>query len=122
MAKIDLTWTRLTELNEQNILALPTNLSCVYRLSYLHTDTKAYVFYVGQAQDLKTSLAAHRSTDESNICIKNYIQTTKCFFKYAPLTEAAEKNSAHRQLYKFYQPSCNDQLPDGDDNITINVS
>lgn len=121
MGQLLLQWSRLTLLNKENIEQIEKGTPGIYRLSWLSDDKQIYVFYVGKAEDIQSQLLNHISPHETNVCVKNYIDIRTCYFKYAQIKTEAERSAGQRQLYKFYQPSCNDKVPDGDDTITINV-
>jgi len=117
-----LTWTKLTAINETAVKAIGDNLAGVYRLSYLAEDGSYYIFYVGQSEDIKKRLFEHLSTNEKNVCIKNYFATKKCFFRYAKVTKDYIRNAAERQMYKQYEPSCNELEPEGRDDVRVNLT
>lgn len=117
-----LIWTKLTAASETAAKAISDNLAGVYRLSYLADDGSYYIFYVGQSGDIKKRLLEHLSSNETNVCIKNYLTTKKCFFRYAKITQAYIRDAAERQMYKQYEPSCNEKEPDGRDDVRVNLS
>lgn len=117
-----LTWTKLTEFNKDSIESLLDDLPGVYRLSYYKEDDKNYyVFYIGQSKDIKKRFLEHLSENGENICIKNFLATEKCFFKYAKITKDYIRNAAERQMYKHYVPSCNSIEPEGRDDVRVNL-
>lgn len=117
-----LTWTKLAELKEGKVNELPGGTTGVYRLSYRSEDGNFYVFYVGQADDIKSRLLEHISAAEENVCIKNYIDKKSCFFRYAIVTKDHIRDAAERQMFKQYEPECNDKEPYGRDDIILNLS
>lgn len=117
-----LIWTKLTAASETAARAIGDNLAGVYRLSYLADDGSYYIFYVGQSEDIKKRLLEHLSSNEKNVCIKNYLTTKKCFFRYAKITKAYIRDAAERQMYKQYEPSCNEKEPDGRDDVKVNLT
>ncbi len=122
MANWVLNWTGLRRLNEENIQNLES-VPGIYRLSYKAQDTNVYVFFVGKCENIKEQLSRHLSSEiEKNVCIKNYIQTCECYFRFAQVSDEDVRSAGQKQLYKHYQPSCNEIAPEGDDNITINVT
>lgn len=122
MENWELTWTKLVLFNKESIESLPNDLPGVYRLSYEADDGDRYVFYVGQSENIRDRLLEHLSSDEENVCIKNYLSTKKCFFRYAEISEASIRNATERQTYKHYEPACNDKEPEGRDDIKLNLS
>lgn len=117
-----LTWTRLTKLSDSLVRELTSNLPGVYRLSYKADDGNYYVFYIGKAEDVKKRLLEHLSPSEQNVCIKNYLATKECFFRYAKITEAYIRDAAEKQMYKQYEPTCNDREPEGRDDVKVNLT
>ncbi|MDP2934378.1 MAG: hypothetical protein Q8N59_01235 [bacterium] len=116
-----LIWTKLEIMNEVGVKQLPDNLPGVYRLSYEAEDGNRYVFYVGRTQGIKEWLLQHLSSEE-NICIKNYLSTKKCFFRYAKVTEIYIQEAAEKQMYKRYEPICNIKEPESRDDIKVNLT
>ena len=117
-----LTWTKLTSLDNPSIDTLPDSLPGVYRLSYKAEDDNYYVFYIGKAEDIKIRLLQHLSSSETNVCIKNYIGTKDCFFRYAKITKSYIRDAAEKQMYKQYEPTCNDKEPEGRDDVKVNLT
>ncbi len=117
-----LIWTKLTAVSETAAKAIGDNLAGVYRLSYLADDGSYYIFYVGQSEDIKKRLLEHLSSNEKNVCIKNYLTTKKCFFRYAKITKAYIRDAAEKQMYKQYEPSCNEKEPAGRDDVRVNLT
>lgn len=117
-----LTWTQLAELSDISVKKLADNLAGVYRFSYKADDGNYYVFYVGKAEDIKKRLLEHLSSSEQNVCIKNYLATKKCFFRYAKITKDYIRDAAEKQMYKQYEPSCNDKEPEGRDDVKVNLT
>lgn len=117
-----LTWTKLQPLNASSVNAIENNLAGVYRLSYLNTpDNKYYVFYVGQSTDIKKRLLEHLS-GETNEKIKVYLNTYKCYFRLAQISADYIRNAAESQMYKHYEPPCNDVAPVGRDDVRVNLT
>jgi len=117
-----LTWTKLTSLTENLVKPIPDALPGVYRLSYQAEDGNYYVFYVGKAEDIKKRLLEHLSSTENNVCVRNYLATKNCFFRYAKITKSYIRDATERQMYKQYEPSCNEKEPEGRDDIKVNLT
>lgn len=117
-----LTWTKLTVANETAAKAVGDNLAGVYRLSYLADNGSYYIFYVGQSEDIRKRLLEHLLSNEKNACVKNYLATKKCFFRYAKVTKNYIRDAVEKQMYKQYEPSCNEQEPEGRDDVRVNLS
>lgn len=121
MENWELVWTKLTSLDESSIDAVPENLQGVYRLSYKNSDGHYYVYYVGQSEDIKARLLQHLS-DSDNVCIRNYVDTEECVFRYAQITQSYVRDAAEKQMYDHYAPSCNNLEPTGRTDVTINLN
>lgn len=124
MERKDVTWSPLFHLDKERIEKIPVNSKGVYRLSSKNeSDGKYYVFYVGESEDLKKELLNHISDNEENICIKNFVGATKlqCAFRYSIIDELEFRMAFVRMAYNLYQPVCNTSLPDGRDDIEINL-
>ncbi len=117
-----LTWTKLTKLNEPLIKDLEDEIPGVYRLSYKATDGNYYIFYVGQADNIKQRLLQHISSYETSECIKDYFRTKECFFRYAKITKDYVRDATERKVYGEYGPKCNYQEPQGRSDININLT
>jgi len=122
MEKWELTWTKLTDLDETTVSRIPDRIPGVYRLSRLAVNGNYYIFYVGQSEDIKQRLLEHLSSNEKNVCIKNYVDTKKCSFRYAKITEKNIRDAAERQMYKHYAPTCNEVEPSGKVDVEVNLS
>lgn len=122
MDKVILEWNKLTPLNKESVNSITHDLAGVFRLSYRHEDTNIYVFFVGRSDSVKKNLLNLLDSPE-NECIKFHLETKKeCFFKYAPVADEKVRELVYKQLYKFYQPSCNEQMQISEDVIQINMS
>lgn len=117
-----LTWTKLSSLDEASIKKLPDKLAGVYRLSYKADDGEYYVFYIDQSEDIKKMLLQHLSDAEDNVCVSNYLAKKDCYFRYAIITKSDIRNAAEKQMYKQYEPVCNDKEPEGRDDIKVNLN
>lgn len=117
-----LTWTKLKELSNSNVNAITNNIAGVYRFSYLSDEGSYYIFYVGKTEDIKNRLLNHLLSSEENFCIKNYLASKRCFFRYAMITKAYIRDAAEKQMYKQYEPSCNEKEPEGREDVKVNLS
>lgn len=117
-----LSWTKLTELSNNVIKDMTDNIPGVYRLSYRADDGNYYVFYVGKAENIRKRLLDHLSESENNVCIRNYLATKKCFYRYAKITKDYIRDAAERQMYKKYEPSCNEKEPEGREDVKVNLT
>ncbi len=112
----------MTPLTEQSVKKLLSGIGGVYRLSYKSSDGNYYVFYVGQAEDIKERLIQHLSANEMNECIKNYLKTEDCFFRYAKITRQSLRDATERKAYREYGPKCNYQEPSGELDVDVNLT
>lgn len=119
MEEWTLTWSNFRELDILTVMTLP-ELPGVYRLSYQHRNGERYVFYVGQAENLRQRITAHLLSSESNTIIKRYLSMYRCFVRYARVSNSNIRNGAELFLYRHYNPPCNLIVPTGPD-IKINT-
>lgn len=91
----------------------------VYKLAMDSGDSYT-VFYVGQASDLASRLGQHARRSD-NECVRGKVAKQTCYFSYALVGRAEDRDGAERQLYLFFRPECNDPdaIPSGP-NIEIN--
>lgn len=115
-----LTWTKLIPLNKKSVDSVASGLSGAYRMSYKSNDGNYYVFYVGKAEDIKQRLSEHLSS-ETNDCIKNRFDNYDCFFRYAIVEDERVRAATEKQMFKQYQPLCNEKEPEGPDDIKVNL-
>lgn len=113
-----LTWSRLIEITPLSALLLP-NFPGVYRLSYRDDNGSIYVFYVGQAENLRDRINQHLSVNEENIGIKSKLSNRTCYMRYARVNNPSVRNGAELFLYHHYSPSANLIEPTGP---TININ
>lgn len=122
MAEIKLIWNNLAPFDEVNINAIG-KVAGVYRLSYTNDEGKNfYVFYVSKSDDLKKDLLAIFNYETQNICLTQHLKSFTCKFRFAVIEEPIIREAAERQVYKFYQPSCNEPIKMVNEDITINVT
>ena len=122
MESVVISWTKLKELKQTEIDTLSGGFAGAYRLSYQHDDGNIYVFYLGQSNDIKTRLIKHISNDEDNICVKNFVSTKKCYFRYAEIPQDDVRKATLRLMYKKYAPPCIEKMPEGREDIQVNLS
>lgn len=125
MAEERLNWKNLVLLDKTNIDNIPENTPGVYRLSYTNDAGKNYyVFYVGQSEDIRQTLLSiiDSGNKDRKICIINHLNLGGCKFRYAEIRDPEIRNAAERQVYKFYQPPCNEPIQSINENIIINVT
>lgn len=121
MGKINLVWNKLTEFSQENVETLDNHIQGVYRLSYQHKDGNIYVFYVGESDNIKNDLLTLRNHPD-NQCIESHTKTFTCYYRFAPVEQVELRKKVLEQLYKFYQPNCNEPIPMINNDIEINVN
>ncbi len=122
MQQRKLTWSRLLPFQTTSIDSMDVSKSGAYRLSFKSDDDRAYVFYVSASDDLKTSLQSHLN-ETTNVCIKNYVDTKTCFFRYALIDDKDVLAATIRQAYRHYVPACNAGAPEGSaPDIEVNLT
>lgn len=111
MSKIQLTWSKLIPLKNEEIEKLG-DIGGVYRISKRADDGSYYVFFVGSADNIKERLLTHLSDGETNSRLKNYLQQTGDFvFRYAVIEERSIQEAVEKQMYKHYLPEYNLEEP-----------
>lgn len=101
-------WTDRIEYSETNVNKFVPMSAGVYRLIYKGTDNY-YVFYVGQANDLKRRLLEHLADSEPNACIKRYLKNYATYFRFIKVTLQSDRDRVEGEQISEYKPSCNDQ-------------
>lgn len=76
--------------------------------------------YVGQAADLQQRLSSHLSDNESNDCLKNFVNNYVCGFYYAKVGTQQDRDNVEASLYRYCNPNCNINEPSGE-LIQINL-
>lgn len=110
--KMQLNWTNLTELTKTGVSNIK-EIAGIYRLSYHNpNDQKYYVYYVGQAQNLKTRLSEHLIENETNKCCNQYLNKYNCYFRAAAISKQTDRDGVEVTLYNHFGPSCPERIPD----------
>jgi excinuclease UvrABC nuclease subunit len=109
------------ELASSEVLKLKQEAG-VYRLVYLNpNDQKYYIYYVGQAADLKTRLYQHLADNETNNCCSQHLKKYNCYFRAALVSKQADRDGIEVYLYNhFSKPNCVERVPDVDP-IEVNL-
>jgi len=117
--RIQLDWCGYYVLSSQGIQQGVPQRAGVYKLAVKSNDTYT-VFYVGQARNLSSRLTDHVSYSD-NECVRKKVEKYTCYFSYAFVDRADDRDGAERQLCLFFEPECNDptKIPTGPD-IEIN--
>ena len=109
-----ITWSILKVLNEENVNESPDEAG-VYRLSYKSADSDIYVFYVDKAdKSLRDSLKPFLKKITNNPCIKTFLENLECYFKFAIVNNAIQRENIIKTLYSHYTPKCNLEIPKGE--------
>ena len=116
-----LTWTKLLPLKSMTIREMPDNTPGVYRFSYKE-GVNYYVFYAGQARNLKERILDHFNRAGGNICVDFYLNIKECFFRYTVITRDYVRDATERQVYDKFAPICNEMRPKGSDYIKVNLN
>ena len=96
-------------------MSFVNEVPAVYRLSYLNqNDGKYYIYYVGQATNLKARLGEHLPNAEVNECCKGYLKNYICYFRAAIIRSQGDRDGAEVALYNHFSPSCPERIPDVD--------
>jgi len=82
-----------------------------YRL-WIINNNNYYCFYVGKSDtNLNRRLKEHLSPFETNICIKNMLENTICYFQYAYVSTQIERDLIESNDIRVCHPICNTQRP-----------
>jgi len=99
-------WTRRYEYAPSSVETYVPQSGGVYRLIYNSGD-RYYVFYAGQSENLRRRLGEHLSQSEPDACIKKYLSTYRCYFRYIRLDTQTERDKMETQQIREYNPTCN---------------
>ncbi len=118
---MELTWTERIKLDEGGVNRIKS-VAGVYRLIYYNSSKNVYyVYYVGQASDLKDRLSQHLPDTETSSCCKKYLDSYDCYFRATAVAKQSDRDGAEVALYNEYKPSCVERIPDVDP-IDINFT
>ena len=107
-----LNWTARIPLTGSGVSRI-REIAGVYRLIYYNpSDQKYYVYYVGQAENLKERLQEHLIMNETNKCCLRHLNNYSCYFRAAVVENQSERNGAEVALYNYFGPSCVERIPD----------
>jgi len=122
MAKIEINWSKLIPLQEEDIEKLG-NVGGVYRISKKADDGKYYVFFIGSAENIKEKLSVHMSTAEPNDRLQKFLSQGGDFvFRYAVVQEKSIQEAIEKQMYKQYIPEYNPEEPKTSLDIEANLN
>ncbi len=104
-------WSERLGLSKENVERSVRPEAGVYRLVEQHDDGQYYVFYAGQAVDLRSRLLQHMGASEANTCIREKVRASVCAFRVAYLSTQAERDAEEHVVIHEYEPACNKQQP-----------
>lgn len=99
-------WSNRYLYTKDNVKKYAPTKGGVYRLIN-EKDSKFYVFYVGQSNDLERRLLEHISDSEENKCIKKHLKDYTCHFRFAEVS-SSERDKLEKEQIDEYKPDCND--------------
>lgn len=107
-------WSGVYRLDSDNVNKYVPANSGVYRISVEQTDGTKKVVYVGQTEDLEGRLNQYVNKETDNDCLLNHLKNHICYFRYAKVSQAGDRDGAERALYNHFSPECNDadKIPD----------
>jgi len=103
-------WSDLVELTPDTVQKIVESKPGVYRMSSKRNDGKYYVFYVGQATDVRARLLQHLGDNEENECIRSE-RVKDCVFRFTYVDSQRERDSVESQTIQEYNPNCNTKKP-----------
>lgn len=109
---MQINWTNRIELTEDGVSTIK-EVSGVYRLIYYNPNKQDYfVYYVGQAVNLKKRLTDHLLGNEQNTCCDKHLRNYKCYFRAAAVAQQSDRDAIEVALYNKFSPSCTEKVPD----------
>jgi len=107
-------WFKILPYSKKSVIDNIEDIGGIYKLLYKNANGMLIVFYVGQADELRTKLLLHLNKSENNLCVKTMLNTERCYFHVAYLKNQGDRNCAERFLYEHYLPDCNHVVPSGE--------
>jgi len=120
MKKLQITWNKFQDYKDIYVSNFVPERAGVYVL-FEKCATGWKIFYVGQADNLKTRLLEHLSDSEKNLCIKETVKNVKCGFTFATVGEKSNWDGIEKYLYERLKPRCNQIAPPDFEPIEVNV-
>ncbi len=118
---MEIAWSRIMLFNANEVTHEAEAKPGVYRLSTKLADGELYVFYVGEADNLRDTLFTHLGDDEADGCIKKYVKYNICYLKFAYVPEQMQRKGVFKYVYDKFKPECNKAPPPGIP-IEVNLS
>ncbi len=110
---MEIEWSRLMLYNSNQVQHEVEAKPGIYRLSTKLADGELYVFYVGEAEDLRDALFAHMGENEVDSCVQKNVKYNICYLKFAYIHEELKRKGAFKFLYEKFKPECNKAPPPG---------
>ena len=109
---MQLKWTSRIKLDQDGANRI-NEIAGVYRLIYYSPEKNDYyVYYVGQADNLKSRLSQHLIEAENNACCSTYLKKYTCYFRAAGVSSQADRDGAEVALFNKFKPTCTERIPD----------
>jgi len=109
---IRLSWSAARSWEQGNSAGLPER-GGVYELRVLQQDQTWRRRYVGQGSDIKERFETHLAASEPNACLRGYLQSNACRFRYALVSSADDRADAEQALWDKWHHKCNQVRPVG---------
>ena len=109
---MQLNWTSRLPLTSEKVQTI-REIAGVYKLIYYQlSDEGYYVYYVGQADNLRDRLYQHLPSNEANSCCSKYLKNYNCYFRAAAVSRQSDRDGIEVTLYNKYKPECVEKIPD----------
>ena len=118
---MEIAWSRLMLYNANEVQHEVETKPGVYRLSTKLADGELYVFYVGEAENLRLTLFHHLGEEEEDSCIKKNVKYNICYLKFPYLPDPLQRKGIYKYVYEKFKPECNKSPPPGVP-IEVNLS
>ncbi len=106
--QVHLDWAPYRSYTRENVRLYAPLEGGVYKLAYRNTNGTLTVFYVGQGKNLDKRLTDHLSAAEPNPYMRDNLRAYPCYFTYAKVRSAFDRDGCERALYLHYRTECND--------------
>ena len=111
---MQLNWTSRLSLTNERVETIK-EIAGVYRLIYRQPDDNSYyVYYVGQAENLRERLYKHLPENETSSCCKKHLKNYNCYFRAAAVSRQSDRDGIEVTLYNKYKPECVEKIPDAE--------
>ena len=118
---MELKWSSLISLKLEEVSRI-NEIAGAYKLVYQDpSKNNFYVYYVGQAENLKERFYQHLIEVEKNNCCIEYLREYHCFFRATAVAKQSNRDGIEVTLYNKYKPECVEKIPDAE-QIDINFT